>query len=79
VTEVRVIDAEPAPHPDIADRLTEVCNEVAQDKISSVAIAVVYRDGTIGTSWSQARSMSLLIGAVARLEAALIRTADCGD
>lgn len=70
------LDAEPAPAPDIADRLTEVCNDVAADKISSVAIAVVYRDGTTGKVWSTAPSMSLLIGAVERLKAALIRDAD---
>jgi hypothetical protein len=76
MADVRVIDAEPAPHPDIAERLTELCNEVADDKISSVAIAVVYRDGTTNRSWSTAPSLSLLIGAVARLQAALIRVAD---
>jgi hypothetical protein len=76
MADVRVIDAEPAPHPDIAERLTELCDEVAADKISSVAIAVVYRDGTTNRSWSTAPSLSLLIGAVARLQAALIRVAD---
>lgn len=70
------ITAEPAPGPDIAERLAEVCKEVAADKISSVAIAVVYRDGTTNRSWSTARSLSLLIGAVERLKAALIREAD---
>jgi hypothetical protein len=76
VAELRVLDAEPAPSPDIIERLTEVCKEVEDDKVSSVAVAVVYRDGTTGKSWSTAPSLSLLIGAVERLKAALVRTAD---
>lgn len=79
MTNLKVIDAEPAPAPDIIERLTEVCDAVAKDKVSSVAIALVYRDGSVGSAWSTAPSLSLLIGSVARLEAALIRRADCGE
>jgi hypothetical protein len=77
MTKLKVIDAEPAPSPDIIERLKEVCDEVAEDKVSSVALAVVYRDGTTGRAWSTTPSLSLLIGSVTRLQAALTRTADC--
>ncbi len=76
MTDILILEAEPAPHPDIVERLTEVADEAANDKISSIAIAVVYRDGTTNRSWSTTPSLSLLIGAVARLSAALIRAAD---
>lgn len=73
---LRVIDAQPAVSPDVIDRLTEICKEVTDDKVSSVAVAVVYRDGTTGRSWSTPPNTSLLIGAIERLKAALLRAAD---
>jgi hypothetical protein len=76
MAELKAIDAEPAPSPDIIERLNEVCQQITDDKISSVAIAVVYRDGSTGKSWSTAPSLSLLIGAVERLKSALVREAD---
>lgn len=62
---------------DVVAKLEEALEIARQGRLSSVAIATVYRDGTTGRSWSKAPSLSLLIGGVARLEAALIRRADC--
>lgn len=74
--DVHVLDAEPAVSPDVIERLSEICKQVTEDKVSSVAVAIVYRDGTTGRAWSTAPSMSLLIGATERLKAALVRAAD---
>ena len=52
----------------IAETLADVSRLHAEGKISSIAVAVVYRDGTTSTANSFAPSMSTLIGAVARLQ-----------
>lgn len=57
---------------DIATRLNEVWEKHDEGLISSIAIAVVYRDGSTSTSNSNAPSIATLIGAVARLQARLI-------
>ena len=76
MADVHVLDAEP-PGEDVVAKLEEALGKARAGEFSSVAMAVVYRDGSAGRSWSKPPSLSLLIGAVARLEAALIRTADC--
>lgn len=75
--DLRVIEAEPV-GPDVVEHLEEALEQARKGELSSVAIATVYRDGTTSRAWSSAPSLSLLIGSVARLEAALIREADCG-
>jgi hypothetical protein len=67
------LHAEPAVSPDVADRLTEICEAVQNDRVSSVAIAVVYRDGSTGTCYSAPPSVGLLIAAVTRLQHRLLR------
>jgi hypothetical protein len=76
--DIRVIDAEPV-GPDVVAKLEQVLELAREGKLSSVAIATVERDGCVNRSWSSAPSISLLIGSVARLQAALILTADCGE
>ena len=78
MAEVRVLDAEPVGE-DVVAKLEEALEQARQGQISSVAIAVVYRSGETNRSWSKPPSLSLLIGSVAKLEAALIRRADCGE
>jgi hypothetical protein len=73
--ELHAIDAEP-PGADVIEKLEEALATAREGKLSSVAIAVVYRDGKTGRSWSNAPSVPLLIGSIARLEAALIRKID---
>jgi hypothetical protein len=58
------IDAEPEGE-DVAAKLEEVLTAAREGKISSVAIAVVYRDGSSGRSWSKAHSITTLIGSIA--------------
>ena len=69
---LHALDAEPAVSPDVIARLSEVVEAISQDRISSVALAVVYRDGTTGTCWSTPPSHGLLIAAVARLQHRLL-------
>lgn len=76
--DLRVLDAEPVGE-DVVAKLEEALEKAKAGAFSSVAIAYVYRDGASDRSWSNAPSISLLIGSVARLEAALIRAADCGE
>lgn len=78
MAELKVLDAEPIGE-DVIAKLEEALAEAREGRLSSVAIATVERDGTTNRSWSTAPSMSLLIGSVARLQAALIRRADCGE
>ena len=78
MAELVQLDAEPIGS-DVIEKLEEVLTAARDGKISSVAFAVVYRDGTTGRGWSKPPSLSLLIGSIARLEAALIRRADCDD
>ena len=66
-----VIEAEPV-GADVIDRLEELLEKARAGEISSVAAAVVYRDGSTGSCWSSAPSFGLLIGSTAVLQANLI-------
>ena len=69
---VREVKPEPPISPQVIERLTEVCEAIQQDRISCVAVAVVYRDGTTGSSWSPAPNISTLLGAIERMKHRLI-------
>jgi hypothetical protein len=71
---LKVLDAEPV-GADAVEKLEDALTKAKAGELSSVAIAVVYRDGTSGRAWSAAPSLSCLIGAVARLQSALIEDA----
>ena len=73
--DLRVIEAEPQGKA-IIERLEWALAQAKDGNLSSVALAVVYRDGTIDHHWSDAPNSSLLIGACARLQAAIIREID---
>lgn len=60
-----VIEPEPA-GASVAEVMKEALEGV--DRVSSIAIAFVYRDGTTGTAWSDVPSMGLLLGAIGRLQ-----------
>ncbi len=72
--EVRVLDAEP-PCVDTVAKLEEVLKEARAGRLSSVAIAVVYRNGSSGAFWSKAPSLSCLIGAIVRLQYEIVEFA----
>lgn len=55
----------------VIERLEEVLAKARDGKVSSVAIAVVYRDGSTGDCWSKIPSRATLIGAVGVLHARL--------
>lgn len=63
---VRVIEAEPHGS-GIVEMLEDWLKEARGGRISSLALAVVHRDGAISAEWSEAPSMPLLIGAASRL------------
>jgi len=75
MADFEVITAEP-PGKDVIDLLQETLAQAERDEISSVAVAVVYRDGNTSSGWSKVPSFSALIGAIARMQAKLIREVD---
>lgn len=70
-----VIEPEPA-GASVVDTLKDVMDDAKAGTVSSVAVAIVYRDGTVGTAWSEVPSTGLLIGAAARLQWRLIQMQD---
>lgn len=69
--EIEVIDSEPPNTEDVVAKLEEALAEAREGKVSAVAIAVVYRDGSSGRSWSKRHSQTAMIGAVDLLRHAL--------
>lgn len=65
-----VIDCEP-PTGDTVMILEDVLRMAQEGRISAVAIAVVYRDGSTGDAWSKPLSTAALIGAVTVLQTRL--------
>lgn len=72
---LKVIECEPIGE-SVVERLEEVLEKAYAGEISSVAIAVVYRDGSTGSAWSRMPSVSTMIGAVARMQAGITATAE---
>jgi hypothetical protein len=73
--DLKVIEPEPC-GADVVEKLEEALEKAKSGELSSVAIAIVYRDGCTGSSWSAPLSYSILIGAVARLQHRLIASGD---
>lgn len=71
MTKLHVLTAEPLGD-GIIKLLEESLQQAREGKISSVAIAMVDRDGCSESAWSYVPSYGLLIGAVARLQHRLI-------
>jgi hypothetical protein len=72
VPDLHVIEAEPAAD-DIAEKLREALADAEAGRLSCIAIAVVYRDGSTGNSWSKMPSIGTLVGSIALLQARLQR------
>jgi len=66
------VDVEPV-NKDVAERIGELLAMAVKGEISSIAYAVVYRDGNTGNGWSELHNYSLMIGGVRRLEHKLIQ------
>lgn len=60
----------------IISRLEWALELARKGELSSVAIAVVYRDGCGGHQYSDVPSCGLLVGTIARMQAAIIRDID---
>lgn len=69
--EIEVLDSEPPNTDDVVAKLEEALQAAREGKISAVAIAIVYRDGSSGRSWSKRHSETAMIGAVDLLGHAL--------
>lgn len=68
VAELISLDAEPATDPTILEKLDHFRARAEAGEISSIAIAVVTRDGSINGSWSnKPPSLPLLLGSLAQL------------
>ncbi len=65
------IDCEP-PGESVAAMLEALLALARDGKLSAVAIAMVYRDGSTGDAWSKPHSTATLIGAVSVMQARLI-------
>lgn len=74
-TKLHAIDAEPAGSC-IVEMLEDALQMAREGKLSSAGLAVVYRDGSTGSSWSDAPSVGLLIGAAMRLQHRLLKIGD---
>lgn len=66
MTELAIIESE-AISPDLVPLLEDLLERARAGEISSVAAAYVYRDGSIGKSWSTPPCFGTLLGAVSRL------------
>jgi hypothetical protein len=65
--DLREIQPEP-PGESVIERLEEVMALAKEGKVSAVAIALVYRDGNTGSSYSKVGNVSTLVGTLARLQ-----------
>jgi hypothetical protein len=75
-TRLLAIDPEPPVSPDVIEHLTQICDWVKDDKVSSIAIAIVHRDGSVSTLWSTPPAIVTLLGAVERLKHRLASVMD---
>ena len=66
MADLEVIEPESV-SPDLIETIERVLEKAKAGEVSSVAIAVVYRDGATSTTWSTPPSFATLLGAVAHL------------
>lgn len=69
---LRAISPEPR-DASVIDTLEDVLAEARKGEISSVSLAIVYRNGETGTAWSALPRQSVMLGAVGRLQFAIAR------
>jgi hypothetical protein len=72
---LHVLDAEPIGK-GVISLLEDALQAAKAGEVSSVALALVRRDGTMGQAWSDAPSLSCLVGAVTRMQFALLQFAE---
>ncbi len=76
MADLHVIDCLPAPDGDLIALLEDTLAKARAGEVSSVALAVVYRNGNTGDGWSTLPNMALQLGAVATLQYRLARRHD---
>jgi hypothetical protein len=60
------------PGESIVERLEEALELAREGKLSAVALALVYRDGNTGSSYSKLGNVSAMVGALQRLQFSLM-------
>jgi hypothetical protein len=68
MSELVVLDSEPPSNESLVGMLEEALEQAKAGKLSSAALAKVWRDGTSGTAWSTPANISTLLGTVTRLQ-----------
>ncbi len=66
MTNLRAFDPEPAAA-NVIETLEAALAEAREGRLSSVAIASVYRDGDAGCTWSELPSRFAMLGSISRL------------
>lgn len=66
------IDPEPVGK-DAVVYLEHLLKKARAGKLSCVAVAYVYRDGSTGSGWSQSQNLASIIGAVSGLHGKLVK------
>jgi hypothetical protein len=69
--ELHEIKPEP-PAESAIERLEEALELAREGKLSAVALALVYRDGNTGSSYSKLGNVSAMVGALERLQFSLM-------
>lgn len=72
MAELEVIDAEP-PAQGVVEYLEKQLERAKSGDFSAIAMAVVYRDGSTGSGYSQLHNTATMVGSVRALEAKLVR------
>lgn len=75
VTDLRAIDCEP-PSDLIQDTIDQLIELHREGRLSAVAVAMVYRDGSTGSGHSRLHSIATMIGSLARLQHRLLAAGD---
>jgi hypothetical protein len=76
--DLRAIDAEP-PGQAVIRVLKDALDRARKGELSSVAVAMVERDGSADWNWSYVPNSSTLIGSIERMKTDLIRETDAQD
>lgn len=64
---LHVIDSAP-PCEDTVRVLEEMLERAKVGDLSSVAVATVHRDGSVGSIWSEVHNLGCMAGAIARMQ-----------
>jgi hypothetical protein len=73
--QLKLLHPEP-PINGVVPLLEDLLEQARRGELSSIAVAIVYRDGASGRGWSKIPSHAALLGSVARLQHCLLTSID---